>query len=87
MKFPSPVAAKMTMSESSDVITGLAYNRFLLNARPEGDLRYFSKSDALRRSRKAMAVLICHGRRLAVCGTPPSLCLARRADRLSVRPT
>jgi site-specific DNA recombinase len=33
------------------------------------------------RSEKAMAVLICHGRNLVVCGTSPALCFFNRARR------
>ena len=63
------------------------YNRFLENALPDGDLRYFSKSAARFRSVKAMAVLILHGLNFEVCGTSPALCLARRCFRSSVKPT
>ena len=44
------------------------YRRFLANARPEWDLRYFSNSSALNLSRKAQYQTSSHGLNLAVCG-------------------
>jgi HNH endonuclease len=55
------------------------YSLFFANARPEADLRYFSKSNARFSSEKARYVFTRHGLNFEVCDTSPELCFFNRA--------
>ena len=58
------------------------YSLFFANARPEADLRYFSKSNARFSSEKARYVFTRHGVNFDVCDTSPELCFFSRGSQI-----
>src|SRR6267378_3791788 len=69
------------------VVPGVKHQkRFLANARPEWDLRYFSNASALYLSGKAQYHTNSQGLNLAVCVDLPELCSGSRRFKSAVAP-